>query len=214
VRVLRDERAVPHIYAENLEDLAFTQGYVHAQERLWQMDLTRRAARGQLSEIVGQATLEMDKENRILGLGVAADRAAERLDDETRRYLEAYARGVNAYIEQHPGSPLTAGLPVEFAMLRYRPSPEACRHFGHRSQHVQAAHQPLAASWRGPRSARRGRSWPRLYVARSDNDHPSPSRSQRRGGSARRGVLLLRRRHSLEEFWRHQHAGRGRNRSQ
>ncbi len=123
VRILRDERAVPHIYAKSADDLLFAQGYVHAQERLWQMDLSRRAARGQLAEVLGPAALELDKENRILGLGAAADRAAAQLDPEARRELEAYARGVNAFIEQRPGSPLTAGLPVEFAMLRYRPEP-------------------------------------------------------------------------------------------
>ncbi len=123
VRILRDERGVPHIYAKSADDLLFAQGYVHAQERLWQMDLSRRAARGQLAEVLGPAALELDKENRVLGLGVAADRAAEQLNPEARRELEAYARGVNAFIEQHPGSPLTAGLPVEFALLRYRPEP-------------------------------------------------------------------------------------------
>jgi len=123
VRILRDERAVPHIYAKSSDDLLFAQGYVHAQERLWQMDLSRRAARGRLAEVLGPGAVEFDKENRILGLGAAADRAAAQLDPEARRELEAYARGVNAFLEQHPGSPLTAGLPVEFALLRYRPEP-------------------------------------------------------------------------------------------
>ncbi len=175
VRVLRDERAVPHLYAENLEDLAFAQGYVHAQERLWQMDLTRRAARGQLSEVVGPATLEMDKENRILGLGVAADRAADLLDDETRRYLEAYARGVNAYIEQHPGSPLTAGLPVEFAMLRYRPQPWKPADTLAIGLNM---YKLLTNLWRRELARAKVSSQvglelgADLYVARSDADHP------------------------------------------
>ncbi len=175
VRVLRDERAVPHIYAENLEDLAFAQGYVHAQERLWQMDLTRRAARGQLSEIVGPATLEMDKENRTLGLGVAADKAAEKLDDETRRYLEAYARGVNAFIDEHPGSPLTAGLPIEFALLRYRPQPWKPADTLAIGLNM---YKLLTNLWRRElaRAKVSAKVGPELaadlYVARSDADHP------------------------------------------
>ena len=90
VRILRDERAVPHLYAANLDDLFFAQGYVHAQERFWQMDLLRRQARGQLSEIFGRAALNLDKENRQLGLGSVADRGVENLDAETRGQLEAY----------------------------------------------------------------------------------------------------------------------------
>src|SRR3989338_5790391 len=122
-RVLRGERAVPHLYAANLDDLVFAQGYAHAQERLWQMDILRRTVRGELAEILGQRLLNTDKDSRRLGLGGVADRAAETLDAETRGLLEAYARGVNVYIESHPGSPLFSGLPVEFALLHYRPEP-------------------------------------------------------------------------------------------
>jgi penicillin amidase len=72
VRVLRDARAVPHLYAQSLDDLFFAQGYTHAQERLWQMDLLRRTARGRLAEIFGSAALPIDTENRKLGLGSVA----------------------------------------------------------------------------------------------------------------------------------------------
>lgn len=123
VRILRDEQAVPHIYAQNLDDLCFAQGYVHAQERLWQMDLLRRAARGRLAEIVGPAAVELDKENRLLDLGGIAERSFRLQDADTRRQLEAYARGVNAYIDSRRGQPLTSGLPLEFALLRYQPEP-------------------------------------------------------------------------------------------
>jgi penicillin amidase len=123
VRIVRDERAVPHLYAHNLDDLFFAQGYVHAQERLWQMDVLRRTARGQLAEVFGPAALPVDKENRLLGLGSVADRTAEALDPETRQQLEAYARGVNAFIESHSGPLLVSGLPIEFVLLRYRPEP-------------------------------------------------------------------------------------------
>jgi penicillin amidase len=123
VRILRDARAVPHIYAASLDDLFFAQGYVHAQERLWQMDLLRRQARGRLAEIFGRAALPLDTENRQLGLGSVADRGVENLDPETRAQLDAYARGVNAYIESRSGPLLFSGLPIEFVLLRYRPEP-------------------------------------------------------------------------------------------
>ena len=116
VRILRDERAVPHLFAKSTDDLLFAQGYVHAQERLWQMDLSRRAARGQLAEVLGPGALELDKENRILGLGGVADRAAAQLDPEARRELEAYARGVNAFLDSG------AALPPEFRLLRFEPA--------------------------------------------------------------------------------------------
>ena len=118
VTVDRDRWGVPHIRAASAEDLAEAQGYVMAQDRLWQMDLLRRAARGQLSEILGSRTLEFDKDFRTLGLGRAADRDATLLEPEARKILEAYARGVNEFIAQHQKS-----LPLEFSLLRYEPRP-------------------------------------------------------------------------------------------
>src|SRR3990167_4916391 len=76
VRVLRDERAVPHLYAANLDDLVFAQGYAHAQERLWQMDILRRTVRGELAEIFGEQLLNVDKDSRRLGLGGEIGRAS------------------------------------------------------------------------------------------------------------------------------------------
>lgn len=99
VTVLRDARGVPHVYAESLDDLLFAQGYLTAEERFWQMDGLRRTARGELAEVLGRRFLEMDKDNRTLGLGDAADRAFEQLDSEGRTQLETYAAGVNAYLE-------------------------------------------------------------------------------------------------------------------
>lgn len=118
VTVARDGWGVPHIRAASVEDLAEAQGYVMAQDRLWQMDLLRRAARGQLSEILGDRTLKIDKDFRLLGLGRAADWEATLLDPEPRKTLEAYARGVNQFIEQHKNN-----LPLEFSLLRYSPQP-------------------------------------------------------------------------------------------
>jgi penicillin G amidase len=117
VTVQRDAKGVPHIRAQSREDLCVAQGYVMAQDRLWQMDLVRRAASGRLSEIIGPATLEIDRSFRRLGLSQAAEREVSLLDADERAELEAFARGINRYIaEKHP-------LPVEFVLLRYDPDP-------------------------------------------------------------------------------------------
>ena len=118
VTVERDLWGVPHIRAASVEDLAEAQGFVMAQDRLWQMDLLRRAARGQLSEILGPRTLLIDKEFRTNGFARAAERDATLLDSESRKVMEAYARGVNQFIEQHKKN-----LPLEFSLLRYEPKP-------------------------------------------------------------------------------------------
>jgi penicillin amidase len=118
VTVERDQWGVPHIRAASLEDLEEAQGYVMAQDRLWQMDLLRRVARGQLSEILGATTLSIDKDFRTLGFGRAAERDVALMDAESRKLMEAYARGVNKFIEQHEDR-----LPLEFTLLRYKPVP-------------------------------------------------------------------------------------------
>jgi penicillin amidase len=118
VTVERDLWGVPHIRAASVEDLAEAQGYVMAQDRLWQMDLLRRAARGTLSEVLGAATLTIDKQFRTFGFSRAAERDVTLLDPEARKVMEAYARGVNKFIEQHQKS-----LPLEFSLLRYKPQP-------------------------------------------------------------------------------------------
>ena len=118
VVVNRDQWGIPRIRAGSVEDLATAQGYVVAQDRLWQMDLLRRVAAGELSEVVGPVALELDRENRTLGLRLAAEDAAQRMDPETRSVVEAYARGVNRYIEDHRGK-----LPLEFTLLGYDPRP-------------------------------------------------------------------------------------------
>jgi penicillin G amidase len=118
VIVERDHWGVPHIRANSVEDMVEAQGYVMAQDRLWQMDLLRRVARGQLSEILGRATLDVDREFRTFGFGRAAERDLGLADPASHALLEAYARGVNHFIEQH-----TDQLPIEFTMLKYRPQP-------------------------------------------------------------------------------------------
>jgi penicillin G amidase len=118
VTVERDNWGIPHIRANSVEDLAEAQGYVMAQDRLWQMDLLRRAARGQLSEILGSATLEIDKDFRVLNFSRTAEREAGLLDPDSRKLMDAYARGVNRFIEQH-----NTKLPMEFTLLKYKPAP-------------------------------------------------------------------------------------------
>lgn len=118
VRVTRDGHGVPAIEAATLEDLFFAQGYVTAQDRLWQMDIMRRVGGGELSEILGEDTLKIDREQRILGLRAAATKSLQMASPRDRSYFDAYARGVNAFIEAH-GSV----LPIEFHILKYRPKP-------------------------------------------------------------------------------------------
>ena len=118
VTVIRDEHGVPTINAASLDDLFFAQGFVTAQDRLWQMDMMRRFAAGEISEILGDEFLPHDREKRILGLKVAARKALEVSSARNRDHFEAYARGVNAYIELHRDR-----LPIEFRILRYAPRP-------------------------------------------------------------------------------------------
>ena len=118
VTVYRDEYGVPHVFAQNEDDLWRAAGYVAAQDRLWQMDFTRRAVRGALSEIFGEATLAEDKFLRTWGFNRIAKRIAENLSPQSRRMLEAYAEGVNAFIEKNKSR-----LPLEFSILQYKPEP-------------------------------------------------------------------------------------------
>ncbi len=118
VKVTRDGHGVPAIEAANLEDLFLAQGYVTAQDRLWQMDVMRRFASGELSEILGEDTLEIDREQRILGLRAAARKSLQMASPRDRSYFEAYARGVNAFIRKQGSR-----LPIEFRILKYQPKP-------------------------------------------------------------------------------------------
>jgi len=116
VIVSYDKLGVPNISAANLNDLFFAQGYVTAQDRLWQMDMMRRFASGDLAMILGPEYVKYDREQRILGLWQVAQRSAAVLDPQQRAQFEAYAAGVNAYIVQHQKT-----LPLEFRFLQYFP---------------------------------------------------------------------------------------------
>ncbi len=112
VTVIRDRWGVPHIYASNLHDLLFAQGYVHAQDRFWQMEFWRRLGSGRLSEVLGKSALPTDRFVRTIGWHRAAAQEWEQTDPETRSALESYAEGVNAYISTHKGR-----LGLEFTLL-------------------------------------------------------------------------------------------------
>ena len=118
VRVYRDGYHVPHVLAQDEHDLFFAQGFVTAQDRIWQMDLWRRIADGRLSEILGRSTLKTDSLMLTVGIGRTARRIAQSLSPESRRVYQAYANGVNAYLRTHE-----ARLPVECTLLDYRPAP-------------------------------------------------------------------------------------------
>ncbi len=118
VTVRRDAHGVPHLQAASLDDLVLAQGYVTAQDRLWQMDALRRNAAGELAEVLGSALLAHDRAQRLLQMRASAERAAAALPPAQRHWLEVYAQGVNASIAaQRPH------LPLEFRLLRYQPAP-------------------------------------------------------------------------------------------
>jgi len=127
VTVIRDRWGVPHLYAENNHDLFFAQGYVQAQDRLWQMEFNRRIGNGSLSEVLGNATLDTDKFLRTVGLRRAAEKDWEVMEAQTRQCLQDYADGVNAFIESHRDR-----LPLEFTLLGFEPAPWTTRWSGPR----------------------------------------------------------------------------------
>jgi penicillin G amidase len=118
VEVVRDRWGVPHLYAASVEDVLFAQGYVHAQDRLWQMELNRRVGHGRLSEAFGTIAFDTDRLLRILGFARAAREGWDATDGEARTALEAYARGVNAFIQANPNN-----WGLEFTLLRLKPEP-------------------------------------------------------------------------------------------
>jgi penicillin amidase len=118
VQVRRDRHGVPHITAANMDDLIVAQGYITAQDRLWQMDMLRRYAAGNLAEILGPNLVKHDRIQRILEIRNSADAALHAMPPEERRFFEDYARGVNAYIAAAHNH-----LPAEFRVLHYQPRP-------------------------------------------------------------------------------------------
>lgn len=119
IEILRDAWGIPHVRAATEHDAAFGLGYAHAQDRLWQIEFQRRLAAGRLAELLGPAAVETDRLFRTLGLHRAAATGMQSLPAESRAYLDAYVRGVNAFISSHSGR----GLPVEYALLATAPAP-------------------------------------------------------------------------------------------
>jgi penicillin amidase len=118
VEIVRDRWGIPHIRAESVPEAYFGLGFVHAQDRLWQMELRRRAGQGRLAEVVGSAALPFDRLMRTLGLYQRAVDSVVQLAPDDRRNLEAYAAGVNAFLNARPGP-----LPPEFQLLWHSPEP-------------------------------------------------------------------------------------------
>jgi penicillin amidase len=117
VEIVRDADAIPHIFASAKRDAFFGLGFVHAQDRLWQMEFQRRVGHGQLSEVFGAATIPQDRFLRTVGFGRAARSAWDRLPDDAREQIGAYVAGVNAFLATNPP------LPPEFTLLRFKPAP-------------------------------------------------------------------------------------------
>lgn len=119
VEVIRDRWGTPHIYAQNTEDLFFAQGYVMAQDRLWQMELWRRQREGRMAEVVGPGAVNADRQARLLKYrGPMDDREWTSYHPDGRRIFEAYASGVNAFIAAH-----RTNLPLEFQLTGITPQP-------------------------------------------------------------------------------------------
>jgi penicillin amidase len=122
VEVVRDREGVPHIFAKTADDLYVALGFVHAQDRLWQMELQRRSGQGRLSEVFGERTLGADIFLRTLDLYGHTERSLAALPAEARAALDAYARGVNAFLTRPLGL-MEPRLPPEFLLLRHQPEP-------------------------------------------------------------------------------------------
>ncbi len=114
VDVYRDPLGIPNIYAANSHDLFFAQGYVHAQDRFWQMDFWRHIGSGRLSEMFGKGQLDTDIFLRRMGWARVAQQELDALDPETKAILQAYADGVNAYLKDHQG----AALSLEYSVVK------------------------------------------------------------------------------------------------
>ncbi len=130
IEVVFDSLHIPHIFAKNDYDAYFAQGYLTARDRLWQMEFQTHAAAGRLSEIVGDRALELDRYNRRLGMGFAAEKSAAFMmeDPRTKETIDAYTAGINAYIDNLK----PANYPIEYKLLGYAPEhwqPIKCAYF-------------------------------------------------------------------------------------
>ena len=116
-KIVRDDDGIPHVFAQNERDMLFLQGWAHARDRLFQMDISRRQAEGTLSELLGAGALPSDVQLRTIGVRRSAERSLPLLPASLRSALDAYANGVNTYVARH-------GLPTEYGALevtKFRP---------------------------------------------------------------------------------------------
>ncbi|MBM3556594.1 MAG: penicillin acylase family protein, partial [Alphaproteobacteria bacterium] len=118
VRIVRDRNGIPHIQAKSRNDAFFTLGFVHAQDRLWQLEMNRRIGAGRLAEMLGEAALPTDRFLRTLGVHALAERTFPRLTQDAQAAFNAYAAGINAHIASRKGA-----LPPEFLILGVKPEP-------------------------------------------------------------------------------------------
>ncbi len=123
VKIYRDDYGIPHIIATSEYDAYFAVGYVHAQDRLWQMELIRRAGQGRLSEVLGGPALKIDKMFRTLGIWRQVQKTSSTIDQKSHDALQAYADGVTQFIVTHKGK-----YPIEFDILNCEPEPWTVQH--------------------------------------------------------------------------------------
>lgn len=121
-RIVRDENGLPHVEASSHADAARALGYLHASERMWQMEVMRMAGQGRLSEMFGQATVSSDLFLKTLNIEAASRSSADGLDGKTTNILQAYAEGVNAWLERKT-STFEPSLPVEYILTGLQPEP-------------------------------------------------------------------------------------------
>ncbi len=140
VKVVRDDHGIPQMYAGTAHDLFFAQGFTQAQDRMYEMDVRRHTTAGRLSEMFGEATLEVDKTIRTMGWRRVAEQELSMLSPETQAYLQAYSDGVNAYIHAHTPSRDVAGV--------HRPRPEELRLQG-RGLDARRTRSPGSRRWPG-----------------------------------------------------------------
>ena len=119
---MRDESGIPHIFAKTENDAYFALGFVHAQDRFWQMEMMRRFGAGRLAEVLGPEAVASDKWMRTLGLYRLAEKMVEQMSEPMRQSLIHYAAGVNARLKRSQSLPWGVAAP-EFALFRYAPEP-------------------------------------------------------------------------------------------
>ena len=182
--IVRDPFGIPHIDAANLIDAYRALGFAHAQDRLWQMEVLRRSARGQLAELVGPRALDSDRLARTLGFGAAADREEKDLSRDTRAALDAYAAGVNAWLAEIAAA--RAPRPFELRWLEFEPGAVARRRTRWRSRGC-ARGTSAARSARACCSIGSSRELGRRPVARLLPGAAERRRARSAGAAARAG---------------------------